>query len=88
MLGAILKSGFKYANTGWKAYCTVKVAEKTGMTIPELMLYKESVKNCSKYYSGKVSIFLKEFAQKSRAKKLQRKMQASQNKPNKLMEIA
>ena len=99
MLGAFLKSGFKYVNAGLKSYCTVKFAEKTGMTIPELMLYKESVKDCSQYYSRKVSIFLKEYAQKSRAKRLQRKMPTIQtqpqlalqtvpSQPNKLMEIA
>lgn len=70
MLGAILKNGYKYVNLGWKSYCTAKIAEKTGMAIPELILYKESVKDCSRYYSKKVSIFLKAHTKKSKTKKL------------------
>ena len=95
MISAILKSGYKYFNTGWKSYCAVKIAEKTGMTIPELMLYKESTKECSQYYCKKLSLFLKEY----RAKRLERKMQTLQtqlqpvlttvqNQNNKLSEIA
>ena len=81
MLSAILKSGYKYFNAGWKSYCTAKVAEKTGMTIPELMLFKESTQNCGQYYCKKLSLFLKEYTQKSRAKRLQRKMQTLQTQP-------
>ena len=51
------------------------------MTIPELMLFKESTKECSQYYCKKLSLFLKEYAQKSRAKRLQRKMQTLQTQP-------
>lgn len=99
MLGSILKSGYKYFNIGWKSYCAAKIAEKTGMTLPELMLYKESVRECGQYYSRKVSIALKEYAQKSKLKRLQRKISTSQLQPqlelqriptqtNKLIEIA
>ena len=70
MLGTILKIGYKYVNLGLKSYGIAKYAEKTGMTIPDLILYKESLKDCSRYYSKKVSIFLKEHALKSKTKKL------------------
>ena len=70
MLTAILKSGFKYFNAGWKSYCTVKVAEKTGMSVPEIMVYRDSVKCCSDYCCKKLSVFIKDYAKKSRVKSL------------------
>ena len=68
MLGTILKTGLKYINLGWKSYCTAKIGMKTGMTMPEIFLYKELVKDCNKYYSSKISIFLKECTYKLETK--------------------
>ena len=99
MLRTILRNSLKYFDAGWRSYCTAKVAEKTGMTIPELMLYKESMKDCSFYYCKKLSLFLKEHNQKSKIKNLQRKtpilqiqpqitLQEIQNSKVKLMKLA
>ena len=79
MIKQVIGSSFKLLNAGWKSYCTVKMAEKTGMTYPEILYYKDVVKDCSQFYSKKLSLFLKEKAQAKKAARLTRMSQQVQS---------
>ena len=82
MIKQVIGSSFKLLNAGWKSYCTVKMAEKTRMTYPEILYYKDVVKDCSQFYSKKISLFLKEKARAKKAARLAKSVQQAQAQNN------
>lgn len=55
----VMVSLVKVASMALKAYGYSTMSQRTGMSIAEIMLYKDVAKACNKYYSQKFSIFAK-----------------------------
>lgn len=63
-----LKPLYTFASAASKSYAYAKLMQKTGLTPPELDLYKEAYKTTSKALNSKVSIFIKKTVISKRAK--------------------
>lgn len=54
----VFKQVFKYINTGMRAFAYVKMCEKTGMSLPEIVMYKECYKAGLNAVGQKFNIYL------------------------------
>jgi hypothetical protein len=46
-----------------KSYAYVRLMQKTGMNIEEVILFRDTMKTCNKYYSKKCSYMIKSIFQ-------------------------
>ncbi len=70
----------KVYNVLLKSWAYAKVAERTGMSLPEIELFKECYKESAVYYTKKLSIFLKSKQLKRKAAKVELLQQAFEPK--------
>lgn len=54
-----MRNIFKALSTVSRAYALAKLTVKTGMTLPEILLYKDAYKNCSKYIEKSALVYVK-----------------------------
>ena len=57
----VAKEGKMIMDATWKSYAIAKLGAKTGMTLPEIMQYKDMVKMFSKEFSKRLTLYLKSF---------------------------
>ena len=53
------KEGKMIMDATWKSYVIAKLGAKTGMTLPEIMQYKDMVKMFSREFSRRLTLYLK-----------------------------
>ncbi len=54
-----MKNILKLFSASMKAYAYSKMSIKTGMQVSEIILLKEGIKACEKYYTAKSVLFAK-----------------------------